>query len=239
LFEALRLFLRRPFRLTSTGAHVARSRPIAILGTDTDAGKTWLGVQLVSHMVAHERTIAAFKPIESGVELSDGVPLDAKAYADATGQSIEVVCPWPLPRPVAPAAELERLGSRVSAADIEAAAHTAGHGSRTLLIESAGGVLSPLTPSLSSADLASLFDAEVILVARSRLGVLSAVATAVEALLSRNLRISAIVLNEHPDDEGVDHNLNAEWIDRMCPGIRLARTSDGIPALANALRLLS
>lgn len=216
---------------------MASPRRIAILATDTDAGKTWLGVRLVSHVVAHERTIAAFKPIESGTDLSEGVPVDARAYADATGQPLDLVCPWPLPRPVAPAAELERLSMKVTAAQIEAAAHAAEQGCSTLIIESAGGVLSPLTPSLSSADLASLFDAEVILVARSRLGILSAVGTAVETLLARNLRITAIVLNEHPDDEGTDHDLNAEWIDRMCPGIRLARTSNGIPALADALRL--
>ena len=217
---------------------MARTRRIAILATDTDAGKTWVGVQLVSHAIAHERAVAAFKPIESGTDWFDGVPPDAAAYAEATGLPLEVVCPWPLPRPVTPAAEFERLGTRATAADIEAAALRAEAGCSTLIIETAGGVLSPITASLSSADIASLFDAEVVLVARSRLGILSAVCTAVESLLARNLRIAAIVLNEHPDDDAFDHDLNAEWIDRMCPGHRLVRASEGIDGLARALRLV-
>ncbi|MFT6400248.1 MAG: dethiobiotin synthetase [Bradymonadia bacterium] len=216
---------------------MAQTRRIALLGTDTDVGKTWVGVALARHLVASERTVAAYKPIESGTDLNDGIPADATAYADATGQPLAQVCPWPLPRPVAPAAEIERLGMKVTAADIEAKAHTAELGCAVLLMESAGGVLSPLTPSLNSADLAGIFDAEAILVARSRLGVMSHVATCVEALLSRNLRVAAIVLNEHPDDTEVDHDLNAEWLDRLCPGIRVVRLQDDITPLAKALRL--
>ncbi len=216
---------------------MAQTRRIALLGTDTDVGKTWVGVELARYLVASERAVAAFKPIESGTDWFDGIPADATAYAQATGQALDEVCPWPLPRPVAPAAELERLGMKVTAADIEAAAHVAERGSNVLLMETAGGVLSPITPSLNSADLAAMFDAEVILVARSRLGILSHVATAVEALLSRNLRIAAVVLNQHPDDTQTDHDLNAEWLDRMCPGIRVVRVTDDVAALAKGLRL--
>lgn len=216
---------------------MAQTRRIALLGTDTDVGKTWVGVRLARHLATNERTVAAYKPIESGTDWNNGIPADATAYAEATGQSVEQVCPWPLPRPVAPAAELERLGRKITAADIEANAYIAESGCSVLLMESAGGVLSPLTPSLNSADLAALFDAEVLLVARSRLGVLSHVATCMEALLSRNVRIAAVVLNEHPDDTEVDHDLNAEWLDRMCPGIRVVRVQDDIAPLAEAIRL--
>src|SRR5690606_6162230 len=122
---------------------------------------------------------------------------DAHALAGAAGiDDLGLVCPWPLPRPVTPAAELERLGTHVLARDLSAAFGNAERGRDVLVIEAAGGVLSPLTPSLTSADLATLTDAATVLVTRNALGCISHAATAVEALVDRGARVEAIVLND-------------------------------------------
>lgn len=197
---------------------------IVICGTDTDVGKTYVGVRLVRALRDAGRSVGVLKPIESGAAHEDGTlrPADALALADAAGVSdVRTVCPWPLPLPVAPAAELTRLGMRVKASEIREAVAVAEKGQDVLVVETAGGILSPITPALTSVDLATLVQADVVLVTRSRLGVISHTATAVEILRDRGASVRAVVLNEA--DEGPDHDLNAEWIDRAVPEVRLVR----------------
>lgn len=208
---------------------------IVICGTDTEVGKTHIGVAMVRALVAAGRKVSVFKPIESGTEATGG-PADARALAAAAGTDPDAACPWPLPRPLTPAAELERLGMRVTAADILAAAARVEGGADVSFIETAGGVLSPVTPSLTSADIATLFDASVVLVARSRLGCISHTVSAVEVLRDRGARIEAVVLNEVPGDAS-DHDVNAEWIARACPEVALVRTRGEVGALLRVLRL--
>ncbi len=206
---------------------------IVIVGTDTGVGKTVVGVELVKALRALGRSVGVLKPIESGCDAGTGelVPADAIALSRAAGvEDARVVCPWPLPLPLAPAAELTRLGMRVTAADIVGAVEAAEEGHDVLVVETAGGVLSPLTPSLTSADVATLFACEVVLVARSRLGVIGHTAAAVEILRDRGARVRAVVLNEV--DADVDHDLNAEWINRGCPGVRLVRFTGDVTELA-------
>ena len=127
---------------------------IVLCGTDTGVGKTWIGVRLVRALRERGLSVGVLKPIESGALGADGVlfAADAHSLADAAGVTdIATVCPWPLPRPVAPAAELVRLDQRVTASAIRQAAAAAEVGNDVLVIETAGGVLSPITPSLTSA----------------------------------------------------------------------------------------
>jgi dethiobiotin synthetase len=216
----------------------ASTRRIVLCGTDTAVGKTHVGVALVTELARRGLLVGVAKPIESGLdEVSTEQPSDARALAEAAGlDDLDVVCPWRLPRAVTPAAELERLGMNVTARALREALLRAGQGRDVLVIETAGGVLSPLTPSLASADLATLTDASTVLVTRSALGCISHTATAVEALVDRGARVEAIVLNNAGGPRDL-YELNAEWIARSCPAIRLIRYDGDAAPLADALRL--
>ena len=66
-----------------------------------------------------------------------------------------------------------------------------------VLVESAGGLLTPLTWSMSVRDLAESLRLPLVVVARAGLGTLNHTILTVEAARRAGLKIMAIVLNEH------------------------------------------
>jgi dethiobiotin synthetase len=69
-------------------------------------------------------------------------------------------------------------------------------GERLLLIEGAGGVMSPLDETRTMLDLATALDAPAILVAGTYLGTISHTLTAHHALATAGVSVRAIVLSE-------------------------------------------
>ena len=197
---------------------------LVVLGTDTGVGKTRVGCALVRALRERGVDVAVSKPVESGADSGDGVlrPADAIALADAAGSaSIDTVCPWPLPRPVTPAEELEAHAPDVTLADVADAAARATAGSRLGLVETAGGVHSPLVGTHGSLALAAALDAPAVLVTRDRLGTLSVTSTAIDAIRATGVELVGCILNRWVDDPGDDVSLrtNAEWLARMHPDV--------------------
>lgn len=195
-------------------------RALAVLGVNTGVGKTHVAAMLLRGLQrVRELRVAPFKPLESGVELYDGVPQDAQKLLEASGRSLalDAVCPWQLPRPVAPADELERLDIRVSLDDIEAAAHrlVQGDDKPNLLFEGAGGVLSPLTWAVNGTHVAKRLDAGVWLVAKDELGALSQILVNIEVLRARGLHVMGVVLNRFPNEDSIAEGKNAAALQRL------------------------
>lgn len=65
----------------------------------------------------------------------------------------------------------------------------------TLVIESAGGVLSPVSDDLLMIDLAKQYGAEVIFISRHYLGSINHTLLSLEALRSRNIPVKGIIFN--------------------------------------------
>src|SRR5699024_6091504 len=193
---------------------------LAVLGVNTGVGKTHVASMLLRGLQRATTTyVAPFKPFESGVELYDGVPQDARQLLQASGRDLplERVCPWQLPRPVAPADELERLDLRVSLDDIEHAAHALvqDDDKPKVLFEGAGGVLSPLTWEVNGTHVAQRLGAGVWLVAKDELGALSQVLVSLEVLHARALPVMGVVLNRFPDEESIGEGKNAAALQRL------------------------
>lgn len=195
-------------------------RVLAVMGVNTGVGKTHVSTLILRGLrKVRALDVLPFKPFESGVEDHDGVPQDAARLLEASGlpAALEDVCPWQLPRPVAPAAELERLDRRVSLQDIEgaAAALVAKHSTPRLLFEGAGGVLSPLTWELDATHVARHFQAAAWLVAKDELGAISQIRTAIEALDRREIPILGVILNRFTDEQSIDEGKNAAALQRL------------------------
>ena len=212
---------------------------VTLLGTDTGVGKTWIGCRLVAELRARGATVGVFKPIESGCGPDEGplVPADAFALIEAAGgaQSADSACPWPLPRPLTPASELQRLGRQITASQLVRAADAAQAGADWLVVETAGGVLSPLTSSLASADLASLLGGVAVLVAPNRLGAISQAVAALEAARSREVVVAAVLLNNVGDVDAEVARSNEAWIRHACPETRLFVVSDDVSQVVDVL----
>jgi dethiobiotin synthetase len=185
-------------------------RIVAVAGTGTDVGKTFVAAGVLRTL--HERgcEIAARKPVQS---FSPGDPsTDADELARATGADATAVCPrhrW-LPVPLAPPMAAEALGLPPFTVDDLAAEVTADLPDRArVIMETAGGVRSPIAADGDCVDLiGALTPALVVLVADAGLGTINAVRLSVDAL--RRQRV-VVYLNRF--DAGCDlHRRNLEWL---------------------------
>jgi len=183
-------------------------RGLFVTGTDTGVGKTEVACALLAGWRAAGRDVVGMKPAQSG--LVPGEPSDAERLREASGrvEPLEAICPYGFEAPLAPAVAARLAGVTLEVERIEAAVHALAARHEAVLVEGAGGLLVPLTETLTYADLAVRLGLPVLVVARAGLGTVNHTALTVEALERRGLRVAGIVLNRTGpvDDPSVPHN---------------------------------
>src|SRR5271155_3866852 len=181
-----------------------------ITGTDTGVGKTVLTVLLARFLRKRGVNAAALKPICSG---SRG---DARAlYAAMSGTlTLDEINPWYFRAPVAPLLAARRKDKRVKLSQVLAHVRAMQKRFDALLIEGAGGLLSPLGENFNSRNLITALRATPVAVCPNRLGAVNQVLLALEAL-PKNLRVKTrvvLMLPLKPDvSAGTNGKLLAEF----------------------------
>jgi dethiobiotin synthetase len=163
-------------------------RGLAVVGTDTGVGKTLVAAGILRLAATRRTALLPFKPAETGCP-SLQQPADAlflRAAARRPDLPLDAICPYRFHPPVAPAAAAP---PRIQlAALVRSARNLASLGGHGLLIEGAGGVLSPYAPRLTILDLVAL------LVARNSLGTINHTSLAVAEIRRRGLPLLGYVL---------------------------------------------
>ena len=182
---------------------------MVVAGTGTEVGKTWVARQLLQLAKARGLTVAARKPAQSFSP--DGGPTDAELLAAVSGEPPEIVCPrnhW-YAVPMAPPMAADVLGRPPLQLDTLLAQMVCPLGTDFALVETAGGVLSPLTHDADNVDLIRrLGPREIVLVADAGLGTLNSVRLSLQAL--REWPVT-VLLNRY--DSGNDlHRRNLQWL---------------------------
>jgi len=172
-----------------------KSAGLTILGTDTEVGKTYVACRIIESLFRDGVSVRAYKPVASGapsLEESDGYKL-----WDASGRSGELdqVNPQSFLAPLAPPVAAELEGKQVSDSLIIEGAHYLIGQSNLLVLEGAGGLFSPISWSMTNADLALEMQFPVVLVSKNRLGMVNQVLTTLVAARSIGLHVCCIVLN--------------------------------------------
>jgi dethiobiotin synthetase len=170
-------------------------RIIFVTGTDTGVGKT----VVTALLAAHAPNAIALKPFSSGERT------DAKLLASVSTPSpsmVESINPWHFPEPLSPWTAARRHGITVTLS--EALDFIRTFPSDLLLVEGAGGILTPLGERFTAADLITALKCDVILVAANRLGVLNQARMAVGSI-PRNVKIALTELGLA--DPSVETNL--------------------------------
>ena len=171
---------------------------VVVLGCGTGVGKTRLSVALLRELSARGLPTLGLKPVESGINRQAGEPTppvgsDAAALAGAGTLATPLKHPlYGLPQPVSP-----HLAARLNNQSIEPAAVAAWvedsermtisddtrSANRWTIVETAGGVFSPLATGITNFDLAlRLEPASWVLVAADALGVLHEVTATLKAM---------------------------------------------------------
>jgi dethiobiotin synthetase len=176
-----------------------RQKGVFITGTDTDVGKTWLGEQLISHLVQKNIDVVPKKPIESGfstsVEQSDSGKLTLAAGKLIETQ-LETTCLYRFKPAISPVRAARLVNQRVKLEQLKKHCFENINNDQFLHVEGAGGFYSPLAEDGLNADLAEKLALPIIIVAEDRLGCISQILLTIEAATHRKLNILAVFLNQ-------------------------------------------
>lgn len=205
------------------------NRGLFVAGTGTGVGKTHVASMIARSLVDVGRRVGVYKPVASGCQRSGDriVADDARQLWDAARRpgEFERVCPQCFVAPLAPPRAAREEGRSVDSLTLRSGIDYWSAISEIVLVEGAGGLMSPLSDADYNVDLASDFGFPLVIVADNQLGVINAVMQTVIVAQFRapDLPIAGIVLN-HPFSRDGDASLasNAEEIAQRCPAPVLA-----------------
>lgn len=197
-------------------------RGLFITGTDTGVGKTYVACSILRELRQAGVRAGAYKPACSGAEvLPDGrrawADVDALAAACDEQFPRERICPQCLTAPLAPPAAAALEGRRVDEPLLAEGRDWWIGQVDFLLVEGAGGLLSPLGDDVLNADLAASLGYPVLVVAADRLGTINHTLLTVEAALARKLQVAGIVLNRLTADPDLSAESNYGQLQQHCP----------------------
>lgn len=195
-----------------------------IAGTGTDIGKTYVTAALARALRAQGRSVEALKPVVSGFDPRRPAGSDPAILLDAMGvalsdDSLERMSPWRFAAPVSPPLAARMEGRSLEASDVVdlCRRRVAAAGDGVLLVEGAGGVMSPLDDDHTMLDLIAALDLPTLLVAGSYLGSISHTLTALHVLRARTGQRPAIVVSESLAGPSLDSTLGA--LERLAPEV--------------------
>jgi len=154
-----------------------------ICGTDTDVGKT-----LISSFFVRGLKSFYWKPIQSGLETET----DSQSILKLSGIKKEKILKeaYIFEKPVSPHWAAEIDGKKI---DINLLNLPKIDGS--IVIETAGGLMVPITRDFLQIDQIQKWNLPVIIVCRSSLGTLNHTLLSIEALKKRNIKILGLIIN--------------------------------------------
>lgn len=194
-----------------------------ITAIGTDCGKTHAGAAIVRHLAGRRRNVLALKPLMSGfdpdkLEGSDAGRLLGAMGRAVTEEEVDAICwrrftEWSAPNVAARNAGVDLDYAEMLEAFLRP---RIGGFAGDVLVEGAGGVMSPLTDDRTNIDLAADLNAPVLLMASNYLGAVSHTLTALECLARRNLRVVAVAVTQTLPNAGLAAPLVQEltlWTD--------------------------
>ncbi len=205
---------------------------LIITGTDTDVGKTYVTCMIAQELRAQNVSTGIYKPVCSGArenELGEYVWDDLIQLADAAACSdINLICPQRFVQPLAPpvAARMENrvVNEELLFSGLEAVSSDAD----ATLVEGVGGLLCPLTATLTVADFAKQVGWPILIVARLGLGTINHTLMTIQVAEQLGLGVRGIILNQStPDQTGLDARTNPEEIANRTDGSVLSIVSYG------------
>jgi dethiobiotin synthetase len=223
-----------------------------VVGTDTSVGKTVVAARIAADLVRRGAKVGVYKPAASACvwEGERLVSEDAVALWEAAGRrgELEAVCPQRFLAPLAPHLAAREEGKEIDGALLRRGIDCWRERSDVVIVEGAGGLMSPLGDDEYVANLAAEFGFPLIVVVPNRIGAINAALTTLMAaeVFRQPLALAGIVLNDvlppGADDPSVRSNrlelerrcrvpvltqlgYNAEEFDREVDWIALAGAS--------------
>jgi dethiobiotin synthetase len=181
-----------------------------VTGTDTGVGKTYVAARIAGALVASGCRVGVYKPVASGCRRQGAelVSDDAVALWESAGcpGTLHHACPQRFEAALAPHLAARAAGQEISSEQLRTGLDYWQKRSDVLVVEGAGGLLSPLGDDEYIADLAADFGLPLIVVADNTLGTIHrTLATLVVAATCRDgLPVAGVILNEPRPRDAAD-----------------------------------
>jgi dethiobiotin synthetase len=218
---------------------------IFVTGTDTGVGKTVVSCLLAGELRRQGRCVPAVKPVSSGGR-EDGRRLRAAGGGILT---LDEVNPWHFREGLAPVLAARKQGRRLKQAEVEVYLRRLRRRFAALIIEGAGGLLSPLGEDFDSLGLIVAMRAQPVVVCPNRLGAIGQCRLVLAALPHRVAHRAQVVLVSTPGPDPASRTnprLLAEWFGRerihVLPRLKHPRQPQrdlNLPSVRRALRSLT
>jgi len=191
-------------------------RTFFITGTNTGVGKTVLAVLLARHLRRQGINAVALKPVCSGGRD------DARALRSAmdSALTLDEVNPWHFRASIAPLLAARRERRRVRLAEVLAHVRIMQKRFEMVLIEGAGGLLSPLGENFDSRDLITALRAIPVILVPNRLGAANHVRLTLESL-PKTFRAQARIVLVSPAKPDSATASNAKLLERFVPSAKI------------------
>ncbi len=213
------------------------SQVLFVTGTDTGVGKTVVSSLIIGGLHRRRMHIAGVKPLESGCASGDDgtlIPADGVALWSAMDRegTLEDVVYWRMALPVSPAIAAKEEGVAIDLHDAAARIFDRSRSYDVVLVEGAGGLLSPLAGDETLVDLIERLNAlrdeaneppcATLVVVGSKLGALNHAALTFDALQRRQLVTFGYVLNDFRSSDSITDTpavqRNEEALERVARG---------------------
>ena len=215
---------------------------VFIAGTDTDVGKTVVAAGLALALRARGVDVGVMKPFATGAEMRGGAlsaaDTDCLRAATHPADEASLVTPCLLREPLAPAVAASRAGIDVDLDAVAAAYETLRERRQFLVVEGVGGVAVPVKGRIVVADLQSLFDLPMWVVARPNLGTINHTLLTVDYARARGWDVTGIIINGHDQENaGVAEETNPAVIAELtgAPVLGILPRLEGISVEAAAM----
>jgi dethiobiotin synthetase len=182
---------------------MSTKRSIAIAGIHTGIGKT-----IAAAVIAEAMDADYWKPVQAGIEERDTETVQRLLTNGSKRVHQEA---FVLSQPMSPHA-----AAAIDGVDIDITKFDWPSTQKTLLVETAGGLLSPMSSTATMADFISYYRLPVILVVQNYLGSINHTLLSLEVLKGRGMQLLGIVMN------GTANNASETYIEQYA----------GVPILA-------
>ncbi|MDR1168895.1 MAG: dethiobiotin synthase [Heliobacteriaceae bacterium] len=189
---------------------------IFITATGTDTGKTYVSALLVKKMLDEGVNCKYYKPVLSGAEVS---PSDCEYVQKTSGA--ETYCTYSFEPAVSPHLAARLAEIKIKKEKIKEDFCRLSNNSDYVVVEGAGGIVTPLGENLMLTDIIKTLGLNIIIVADAGLGAINASVLTAEYAEKHGIKTEGIILNRY-DENNFMHRDNRVQIEKLS-GIKVIK----------------
>jgi dethiobiotin synthetase len=166
-----------------------------VTGTDTGVGKTLVTAAVALTLRGRGLDVGVVKPVQTG----DGDAANLKAWAELP-EPLDEIAPHSFAAPLAPLVAARLEGRKLELDSVAEQVRRLADRHEVTIVEGVGGLLVPVGPDWTIADLAGSLGIPLVIVARAGLGTVNHTLLTVGEARRRGLDVTGVVLNGLADE---------------------------------------